>query len=536
MNTLRAMLRDRRRRQSGSVLSAVLILVAFLSIISGALMTELSTNFLLSNDLVNRVATEATVNSAAELTISQLQSTALNAPCPSPASVTLNKQTAAASYLSCAPVVDVRSPQFVRVASSSAFTADGSYAQLSNLNDFLVGSSGGTIFDYTFGHKAARWTLSLGGSLTGTPLVMQYPGRAGQFLDLIPVSGSACAPANYCVGVWSDGGSSTAPSLQCIAATTAAVVSQPAAGKKSTSEAYFGDTSGELFAIDPTSSGNCEIDDQQAVGSAVVGGPVVFRGNGSDELFVLSSNGSSSQLIPFTYTSTQGLTPAGTQVVSWSGNAPSGIAVENLTLPSSVAISFAGGQVSIVQIDASANASLLGSAFLSTAINGAPYWCHCPGSLNLIGVGGSNGSLYVLNTNLSSYATYSGSSAIQTAPSADAAGDWYFGATDGRLYEVQKTAGSTMFVVRSYGAAGGAIASSPVAAGCPAGICVYLGSTDGSEYLVTLDARNAVLTACLSSAPPACSGTNPRLWAQVEVGVSGNPQTVHVEGWSYYSP
>src|SRR5205807_10660567 len=54
VKAIRGMLADRRRRQNGSVLSAVLILVAFLAIISGALMTELSTNFLLSHALVNR--------------------------------------------------------------------------------------------------------------------------------------------------------------------------------------------------------------------------------------------------------------------------------------------------------------------------------------------------------------------------------------------------------------------------------------------------------------------------------------------------
>jgi hypothetical protein len=59
VNKLRALLADGRLSQRGSVLSGVLIITAFLAIISGALMTELSTNFLLSNALVNRVSTEA---------------------------------------------------------------------------------------------------------------------------------------------------------------------------------------------------------------------------------------------------------------------------------------------------------------------------------------------------------------------------------------------------------------------------------------------------------------------------------------------
>src|ERR1700738_2380660 len=77
MKSLRALLKDRRRSQQGSVLGGVLIITAFLAILSGALMTELSTNFLLSTDLVNRVNTEATVSSAAAMYINQLQSTQL---------------------------------------------------------------------------------------------------------------------------------------------------------------------------------------------------------------------------------------------------------------------------------------------------------------------------------------------------------------------------------------------------------------------------------------------------------------------------
>src|SRR6266849_6467888 len=119
VNVLRALLADRRRSQRGSVLSGVLIIVAFLAIIAGALMTELSTNFLLSNALVNRVGTEATVNSAAELALSQLQNTALNSGCPTPSAVTLNGQTAAVSVVSCAPVVDQRSLPALRPIASS---------------------------------------------------------------------------------------------------------------------------------------------------------------------------------------------------------------------------------------------------------------------------------------------------------------------------------------------------------------------------------------------------------------------------------
>src|SRR5207244_9770895 len=105
MTAVLALLKDRRRSQRGSVLSGVLIMTAFIAIISGALMTELSTNFLLSHTLLNRVANEATENSAIELSLSQLQSTQLNAPCPALVPATVNNQTASATYLSCWPAL-----------------------------------------------------------------------------------------------------------------------------------------------------------------------------------------------------------------------------------------------------------------------------------------------------------------------------------------------------------------------------------------------------------------------------------------------
>jgi hypothetical protein len=91
-----------------------------------------------------------------------------------------------------------------------------------------------------------------------------------------------------------------------------------------------------------------------------------------------------------------------------------------------------------------------------------------------------------------------------------------------------------MVEVARYGGLGSARSSVQVA-GCSAGICIYLGTLNNA-YLVALNARAAKLNACLSDTPPACSGDNPRLWAKVEVGSAGAPQTVHVQGWSYYSP
>jgi hypothetical protein len=515
-------------------------MVAFLAIISGALMTELSTNFLLSNDLLNRVQTEATVNSAAELAINQLQNAPLNAVCPSPSQISINGQTAAVSYVSCAPTVHAGSPQFQSVARSSQFTTDGTLVP--GLNDYVVGDSGGTVFDYPYGSDSPRWSLRLGGTVTATPLVMPDPSNSGQFLDLIPASGSACEPVAFCVSVRSDDGSAATPGLDCVMTASGLVQSQPASGVNFPNIVFAGDAARHLYAMDVT-SGACDNESGTVSASGpVVAGPLVFPcntgcgGRRTDDVFVLTSSGGSSQLQSFAYSSYQGFTASGADLnLPW-GNA-SGIAVENSTLPSRVAISFAGGQVAVVQIDASANLSRTASVSRPAHLGGAPYWCHCPGSANLIGVGGDNGDLYVLDSNLNTYATYAGSQAIRTTPAVDAAGDWYFGADNGHLYEVQKPPGATAMVqAANLGSAGGAIGSSPVVGGCQVGICVYLGSMDSHTYLVSLDARDAVLTSCISTAPPSCSGVNPRLWTSVEIGMASNPQAVHVQGWSYYSP
>jgi len=540
MKQLRALLKDRRRSQQGSVLSAVLILVAFLAIISGALTTALSTNFLLSSDLVNRVNTEATVSSAVELGINQLQNTPLNAVCPGAvATPTLNGQTAVASLASCEAVIDRRSPKsLLPVASSEPFNVGGTHAQ--GLNDYVVGDSRGNVFDYRFGGSAPRWTLALGGGVTAPPAVMPDPSDPGQYLDLIPVSGPACSPASSCISVRSDPGSSTPPPLQCTQATSATFQSQPAAGRNFSNIAYAGDSSGVLYAIDATSSGTCDAESQASLGDPVVAGPLVFPcqsscgGKASDEVLIVTSNATSSHVLTYSYAAPQGFKAVGNLLLPWPG--ASGIALDSNVLPSRLAITFSSGRVAMVQVGANADPTLGANVVLPTGISAAPYWCHCPGSINLIGVGGANGTLYVVDSSLVTYATYAGSRAIRTAPAADAMGDWYFGADDGQLYEVAKQNGPTMTLVAQYGAAAGPIGSSPVIGGCPVGICAYLGSLDGNVYLVSLDARAAVLTSCVSTAPPTCSGANPRLWTSVEVGVSGNPRTVHVEGWSYYSP
>ena len=168
MKTLRALLADRRRSQRGSVLSGVLILVAFLAIITGALMTQLSTNFLLTHDLVERVRTQATVNSAVELALNQFQGASLNSACPTPNSLSVNGQTSVATVVSCATVIDKNSRQtFSRIASSNQFRVDGTHAVLPGMDDYVVGDSGGRLYDYPLSGKGVpRWpAFDLGGSL-----------------------------------------------------------------------------------------------------------------------------------------------------------------------------------------------------------------------------------------------------------------------------------------------------------------------------------------------------------------------------------
>ncbi len=269
----------------------------------------------------------------------------------------------------------------------------------------------------------------------------------------------------------------------------------------------------------------------------------MFPNGSQDEVFIVTSAGSTSQLLRYTY---PGLTLKDT--LSLPFPSPVGIAIEKNSVPARVAIAFAGGTVAVASINTNYDASLIATVQLGAGIADAPYWCSCPAGPQ-VGVAGLNGTLYVLATNLNLIASYAGVSPIRTTPGSDAVGEWFFGADDGYLHELQQRAGqSAMVQVAQYGGFG-TVGSSVQVAGCPTGICVYLGSSSNA-YLVPLDAREATLTACLSTSPPreatltaclsnsppACSGDNPRLWAQVEVGAPDSPQTVHVQGWSYYSP
>src|ERR1700674_2943228 len=548
MKSMRALLHDRRRSQRGSVLSGVLIIVMFLAIISGALMTALSTNFLLSNNLVNRVQTEATVSSAAELALNQLQATPLNAACPNPAPVSVNGLTAVAAIAGCTCLIDWRSPQgFTRIASSNAFRVDGTHAVLSGLDDYVVGDSGGRLYDYPLSWKGVpRWTFDLGGSVTGPPLVMPDQTDVGAYVDLIPASGPSCRNSADCVAVVSDDASTR--SLLCSTA-TGMVTGRPAMSKNFANVAFFGDSAGNVtaYAVPCGGGAGCAQDpDGPGCGGGLGGytiqqGPVVLPcsgcGRATDEVYfvVAPRGGGNSQLAYFRYTLSRGFTN-GPQTWNLPWANATGIAVE--PGGTRIAITFQGGGVEVVQVDANGNPARVAMKTLprGVSISGAPYWCACPGPTNLIGVGGDDGSLYLLlpNANLQLYARSAAGPRIRTTPAPDAAGNWYFAADDGRLYEVQKAAGTSLRLAASFGSAS-AFRSSPVIGACQQDICVYLASTDARAYLVDLDARDVVITACLGTTASGCSGVNPQLWTSVEIGVANNPQVVHVQRWSYYS-
>lgn len=541
MKKIRELLKDRRRSQRGSVLSGVLIMMAFIAIISGALMTALSTNFLLSQTLMSRMTNQATVNSATELSLNQLQGSPLNSPCPSPPAVQLNNVWAVPSYETCWPTVR-ENPQFTRLQGSTApFNVDGTHAVINGLDDYLVGDAAGNVYDYRFGSTMPRWTLALGGSITAPPLALADPNRAGSFLDAIPLSGPSCSPATNCLGVWSDNNSSNRPSEFCEIPTASgrAILSQPFSSPSKPGLIYYGDgTYLESTDVSQLSGGACDSESNSAVSGSqpVAAGPIAFRctkgcNQGADYIYVLVSDQSSSRLVR--YNGDYNISFAGSLSLPWGDAA--GMAVSATALPANVAIALTdgGGIVAMVHIAQNGTMSLTSSTAVPGALMDAPYWCVCPGG-DVIGVGAQNGSLYLFDSSLALLTSYAGGSPISTTPGADGAGNWYYGAGDGRLHEIQVQAGQAV-QVNSYGTMGPAGSAVQVGA-CSTGICVYMGGMDNYAYLVPLDARHVVVKACVTgSATSPCSGANPRLRAEVEVGALGNRNMVHVQGWSYYS-
>jgi hypothetical protein len=557
MKAIRLMLKDRRRSQRGSVLSAVLIIVAFLGILSGALMTELSGGLISSRALVSRVTREATVNSAVELAINQLQSASLGSPCPGPTTVNLNGLTATASYIRCAPVVDSRSLPLVPIAQSSPFTVDGTHVQLAanqqqHRDAYLVSDLDGNLYEFNYG-SSQGWSVNLQARVTGPPM-SAYDESNSQYdvVDMVPVTNPndhgvspGCGQNGFCVALLTE--ETGTPSKVCFMAAHAVVRARPASASAFANVAYFGDGSGTVFAYstlggggggEGNGGGDCSPLDSitNPSGQPVVAGPVVVSGGGQrDYVYVIASDGSSSTLWRYTFANGQfsGASSLGLPAANAIGLALDNTSPQN---PPRMAITFGDGHVAMVRIANNFQASVTASRMVAANIQAAPYWCHCQG-IDLIGVGGTNGALFLLDGGLTPVATYpAGGAAISSAPVSDAAGNWFFGADDSRLHEVQYASGQGTMTQATQWTLAGRVGSSPIIGGCGSIICIYLGARNGSAYLIQLDARDAIVTACVSTAPPSCSGANPRLWAQVEVGSMGNTRTVHVSGWSYYSP
>ena len=552
MSAIRALLGDRRRRQHGGVLSGVLIMTAFIAIISAALMTELDGNLLLSQNQMNRMATEATVNSATEMALNQLQTTALPLGCPPLNPVTLNGRTAAVSYLSCWPTSDVRSGLQFRSVASAAFGVEGTHSVIPAASQdlYVVGDATGRIYSYQFGTGSLNWSANLGSAITGPPIAMQdascqggppcpdVGGAGGSNADityLVPIAGggaSGCS-AIACVELLGQD-VPAAPDVSCYMQASAAVISRPAAGQAFPQFAYFGDAGGTLH-VNSATEFSCaqQASATNSAQAAIVAGPIVFANSGRDEIYVVTSKAATSQLLRYEYSGGSSLALRDTIALPFSS--PVGIAVENNAFPARFVITFLGGGVEIFTTSSTFDPQLIASAAVGTGMAGAPYWCTCPGGPQ-IGVTSLAGAIYVLDTNLNVVASYTGAIGIHTAPVSDGVGEWFYGADDGYLYELQLTAGqSTLVQVARYGGGGLGLVGSVQVSGCATGICIYL-NTSTTAYIVLLDARAVRITACLSSAPPACTGVNPRLWTQVEVGANNSPRAVHVQGWSYYSP
>jgi hypothetical protein len=373
---------------------------------------------------------------------------------------------------------------------------------------------------------------------------------------LVPISSAAnCGPTSFCVSVLRE--NRNPPPPPCFLRANARVIAAAAATRKVSNLTYFGDAGGTLFAYttvggDGGDEGgfgpDCSPQGQTNVPGrrAVVAGPVVFPGSrNTDEVYLVTADDLSSQLVH--YSATVGSSPIrfsspeiqgsgiGFLDLPW-GNAV-GLALETNTLPARLAITFRDGGVSVVQIGPTGGMSILGSRGLGTAVSGSPYWCHCPNPSDIVGVGGANGSLYLLDPSASLLAASPATGqAIVTSPAADSAGDWFFGARDGYLYAAQQ-AGPVMTIGRRVGL-NGWTASSPILDSCSSlfvGICIYLGTSTGRAYMVPVDARAAELKACIGTST-LCSDETPRLRATVEVGSWVSPRTVRVTGWSYYAP
>jgi hypothetical protein len=583
---LQLLLNDRRRRQRGSVLSGLLIIVAFLSIIVGAILTEVTDAFVLSRALVTRVQGEATVSSAVELAINQLQNdvtnqlqsplqnTAVPSNCAKddrkpPSMPTLNGQFAAVRTQKCTGIL----PEVATSLASGAFTVDGVRDTVAGRNRYLVSDTSGDMYSYDFRTGSPTWAapIWIGGQPTAPPLTKTGPtGRSVDILAPVAKPGAGCA--GHCVVMFNEATSGATPSFRCTMAASATVGARPTAGANFPDLAFFGDSGGNLYVYD-TRAANCGstlVSPSPYVGGKVVGAPLVFSGgggqSGSDEVFVLVTNSSGTSLQHWSYTQpndcdnggggdSQGNCEGGGNrrprpalnrvgIISLSGPDAVGYSASGTAPPMDLVVTTSSGRLDLAQITRSYGMSPGATVTLpdGAAAARAPYWCQCPGR-DLIGVGGANGELFVFTTGLSLAYEYDGRldgiTAINTTPMADANGEWYFGASDGAVYDVEIPVSGTQLVKAARFGPGGSIASSPIVGACPSGPCMFFGSSTAGSYFARIGfTRVADLRACLSSADGSTCVANPQLWARVQVGPASiwGANGVYVQGWSFYSP
>ena len=607
MKALQLLHHDRHRRQRGSVLSALLIVVVFVTILVGALLTEVTDAFVLSRDLVSRVQSEATVSSALELGINKLQGdvslvNAVPANCAQdsrtpPPSITLNGLSArVASQQSCLGIV----PEVMGGLASGSFAIDGVHDTIAGRNRYLVSNASGQMYSYDFSTGSQTWQLSLGGPATAPPLTTNGPGGSVDILVPDAMFGGGCS--GHCVLLFNETSVGVTPRGRCIMTASATVGGRPAAGVNFPGYAYFGDSGGDLYVYN-TGLANCGpaalTSDDVGSGFRVVGAPLVFpSGSGdsrSDDLFVLVTSSSDTRLQHWSYTEPiecqnngrgnsqadcdngRGQPQPTLTLVATSrslgGSNAVGYSANSTSLPLTLAITTSSGRLDLATINGGFGMSAAANVQLPNGqtTTSAPYWCsQCPTRQNqrqdLIGVGTNRGVLYLYDNGLNRAFTYDGRAdlshpsvtlAMTSSPMADSNGEWYVGASDGWVYDVEiPVSGVQMFNAARFGpgvansnclaprSTSPCISSSPIVGGCQVaasrGPCIFFGSTNnaGSFFARIGITRISDLRACLSSANGPCTA-NPQLWARVQVGPArywNAANGVYVQGWSFYSP
>lgn len=572
--------RERRARaQRGSVLSALLIIVAFLAILGGALMNEISSQFLITRTLEDRVATEATLNSSLESGIGQLENRPLVPfPCSTDPGVAVNPVSLngqSASVISKPTFFDPKHlgycqaivPDFVTPLPTGPSQADGTHVTIGSRNTYLVGDAG-NVYNYSFGLTGNLWKVSVGATVTGPPAQSLDGTRAGHLMTVVPVENRVALI---------DDNPGAGASLRCYMGAAATVTSRPgfenAPGGESPffpNYVYFGDSSGKLYVYDATTDGSCaQIVSPADLGGPVVGGPLVLKGQqqrgdnpqcgsrGGDEdrgqvsttvdIFAVINRGGG-RLVHYQYCEMtqggQGITNSLNFVESRPlsiGNA-AGVAFSS-TKPSGdiqLAVTSLSGYVAMATIIVRGDSYSISTGPTKSfggSFTRAPYWWHSTGG-DRIGAGNQN-SLLVLDTSLNVSLRYDGAVGITTTPGADSNGDWYFGADDGHVYDVERPAsGIQMFKAARFGA-GGQVSSSPIVGapsdGCSGRVCMYFGTNGNGAYLAQIgNGRVMDLNACSTSGSgsTSCIPGTQQLWARLEVGVAN--QAVNVIAWSYY--